>query len=173
MSENTFRLGPQLAKLHKAVVFQLYGKMIEPLLIASKLMDAENQPLYPMTEEGLNLLLNTIITSTAVALSKAKIQIPAGYAPDEIELADNMMKSFGVAALTVNETDNNLTLSFDGVGALVQSLDLPLRIDEAMSLRIDNGEDVIQIQIGKKPIITGQGLIEEPLLANPSLSLRQ
>lgn len=173
MSNEKIKLDPRLANLHKSVVFRLYETKIGPLLIAEKLMDTEEQPLSPMTEEGMDLLLNTIMASTAVALCQAEIQIPIGFALDEIELTNNMTTNFGTATVKADEANNNLSLRFDGIGALVQNLDLPLRIDEAMSLKIDKGENVIQIKIGKKPIITGRGLIEEPPLVNPSLSLRQ
>lgn len=173
MSESKLRLDPRLTKLHKNVVFKLYETKIEPLLIANKLMDSEKQPLPPMTEEGLDLLLNTIITSTAVALSKAEINAPVGYVLDEIELTDNMTRSFGTAALTVNEACNNLALGFNGTGALVQDLSLPLDVDKAIAEMVDGDEKLIQISIGKRPIISGRGLIDEPPLTNPSLSLKQ
>lgn len=173
MSESKLRLDPRLVKLHEGVVHKLYETKIEPLLIANRLMDPKKQPLPPMTEEGLDLLLSTIITSTAVALSQAEVKIPVGYALDEIELTDNMARDFGMATLTVNEAGNNLALEFDGVGALVQNLSLPLDVDKAMAEMVDDYEKLIQISIGKKPIISGRGLIEEPPSVNPSLSLKQ
>ena len=140
---------------------------------AEKLMDAEKQLLSPMTERGLDLLLNTIVTSTAVALAKATVLVPVGYGLDEIELTNNMTRDFGVAALTVNETNNNLTLRFDGIGALIQDLSLPLDVDKAISEMVNGDKELIHINLGKKPIISGRGLIEEPPLVNPSLSFRQ
>lgn len=173
MSDEKLKLDPRLTGLHKSVVFRLYETKIEPLLIANRLMDSKKQPLPPMTEEGLDLLLSTIVTSTAVALSKAEVKIPVGYVFDEIGLTDNMTKSFGVATLTVNKTDNSLALGFNGTGALVQDLSLPLDVDKAISEMVDGDEKLIQISIGKRPIISGRGLIDEPPLTNPSLSLKQ
>ncbi|GEM_PF-6711768 len=162
MSENKSKLDPRLAGIHKGVVFQVYEKVVQPLLVAAKMMDMEEQPLSPMTDETLNLLLSTLVTSMAVALSKAEIKVPAGYSFDEINLIDNMAKGFGIAAIEANEAENYLSFRFDGPGALIQSLKLPLVIDAAMSERIDRGDDVISIEVGKKPIITGRGLIDWP-----------
>lgn len=162
MNENKSKLDPRLTGLHKGVVFRVYETLVKPLLVTNKMIDAKEQPFPPMTDETLDLLLQTLVTSTAVALSKAEIQIPVGYAIDEIELTDSMAKSFGVAAIEVNEAENHLFLKFDGPGALIQNFKLPLVIDAAISERIDMGEDVISIQVGKKPIITGRGLIDWP-----------
>jgi len=162
MSENKLRLDPRLAGIHKGVVFQVYEKVVQPLLVEKKMMDADEKPLSPMTDESLNLLLQTLVTSTAVALSRAEIQIPVGYVFDEIGLIDNMTKGFGIVTIEANEAENHLSLGFDGPGALIQRIELPLVIDAAMSERIDKGEDVISIEVGKKPIITGCGLIDWP-----------
>ncbi|MBI5356710.1 hypothetical protein HZB78_03800 [Candidatus Collierbacteria bacterium] len=123
-------------------------------------MGAEDQPIPPLTDDTLDLLLSTLVTSTAVALSRAEIQVPAGYSFDEVELSENMARGFGVGTIEIDEPENHISLRFDGPGALIQSFRLPLLIDAAMSERIDKGEDVISIEVGKKPIITGLGLVD-------------
>ena len=122
-------------------------------------MDAEGeQAQLPLTEGGFDLLLKNLVTSTAVALSRADIKIPDGYAFDEVELGRNILEAFGAATLSLQK--NDLLLAFDGEGALVQSMIVPMDIEKALVSRPEGDTDIVHVQIGKKPRLAGLGFVD-------------
>lgn len=158
MSGENIKLDPRFVGLHESLTIRLYSEKIGPLLASQGLVDnEEEQAKPPMTEEGLHLLLENLVLSTKIALSRAEIKIPDGYAFDEVELADGMLGAFGQAALLVQE--NDLRLTFDGPGALVESITAPLDIERALALRPEGDTTIVQVQIGKRPMLTGRGEI--------------
>ncbi len=163
MSDENLKLDPRLVGLHQTLTIRLYSEKIGPLLASQGFVDnEEEQAKPPLTEEGLHLLLENLVLSTKIALSRAEIRIPAGYTFDEMELTEEILGAFGQAALLVQE--NDLCLTFNGPGALVESITAPLDIEKALALRPEGDTTIVQVQIGKKPRITGRGFVE---IGNP------
>lgn len=157
MSDETLKLDPRLNALHQTLTTRLYGEKIEPLMKTQGLLDAEGeQPQLPLTEGGFDLLLKNLVISMAVALSRAKIEITVDYSFDEVELGENVLNEFGAAALSIQE--NDLHLTFNGKGALIKSMTVPMDIEKALASRPKG--DHVNVQIGLKPRFTGRGIVD-------------
>lgn len=93
-----------------------------------------------------------------MALSRAEIEIPVDYSLDEVELGENVLSGFGAAALSIQE--NDLHLTFDGEGALIKSMTVPMDIEKALASRPEGDHTIVNVQIGLKPRFTGRGIVD-------------
>lgn len=158
MTEKKLELDPRLQGIHRSVVMRVYSELIEPSLMNQQLLVQENEPAPPLTDEGFELLLKNLVTSVGIALARAEINVPEGYAVDEVELTDVMVRNFGVATLGL--LGNDIHLEFDGKGALVKSITTPLDVDKALAARPEGDYEVGHVEIGKRPRIHGTEIID-------------
>jgi len=107
------------------------------------------------TEEGMVYLFENIWMGIKLSLANAKIEYPAGYVPDEVELTDSLVKGMGQPR--VSRLGNLLGLRFIGEKPLVGYIVSPLNLDE---MRVDKHGNHSRVNRIDKPRLKASGIID-------------
>lgn len=137
-------------------------KSIEAGLKKSGLMDETENPISPLTEEGLEVLGRNLVYGIRANLSQSEINIPAGFGIDEIALVDSFTKRLGSADISID--GNTLNISFDGSEPIIKSIRTPLDLSK-LEPRSDDKPSAF-VSTGPKPRITANGITSMPPSVN-------
>jgi len=157
--EKRMVVDPRLRGVCKIVVHRTWD-LIEPELKTAGLLNADGEPCQPLTTGGLELLLRNTVTAIKLALSQADLStISPGCAIEELTLADNMARSS--RPVKVNQAAGNLIVEFGGEGSLIRRIETPLDVDLAISKRLNPDDSIGKVDLGKKILIKGTGLLDK------------
>lgn len=143
-----FPLDPRLKGVFEGVLVRVRNNA-SVALIENHLVDESGHPSGKMTTSGLETLAESLKIGVMMALSRARISIPADFVIDEIKLTDTMVESFGKPKVEVGE--NYLEISFPGENSLIKRVKTPL--DPETALRLKPDRKVGNIDLGPTPLI--------------------
>lgn len=102
------------------------------------LLDEEEQPLKPLTEEGLTLLVKDLANGIRISLSNAELKnLPDGIIADEVSIIDSIGNAFKKID-TEPIGERGIKLLFSHMGCPIKELPLifdPGKVDEQIDTR--------------------------------------
>lgn len=124
-------LDPRLEGIRGALARRIANDALAPQLVRSGLIDEEKDILVsPLTEEGLEMLLKSLVYGVEMVLWNTQLRVPPDASLDELSLVERMVAGLGECQVEVEE--QTLKVRFSGEDVVITKIHVPLEGDQAV-----------------------------------------